>query len=195
METKPTILFLIAILFALCADAQNFVKSYSAYRAYNPSTGYQMAANQAMPIYFYDGYIKTSTGGKFVYGGSNLDGSRKYYPTQVGAPILSTQMIIISKDYSQMREIQQSSFGGMTMQIIYDYQYIGDGEEPAQRMMRGYGREYEDSNSDYTCKSCGGSGDCEYCGGTGKPSYSGETVCGICHGTGRCQGCKGKGKY
>lgn len=189
-------LLLIFLSLPLLVSAQNFVKSYSAYRCLNPATGYQTAAYMATAVYFYDDYIRTFTG-EFAYYCTNADGSRSYVPTQQGSSLLSTQMITISADYLQMREIQQSSFGGMSMQIIYDYQCIGDGDAPAKNMLNSNSSMYNEGSgsSSYTCKSCGGTGLCEYCGGSGRPTYSGESFCGICRGTGKCQGCRGKGKY
>ncbi len=196
MNMKKCILF-VFFLIPLMSDAQNFIKSYSAYRCWSPNTGTQNAANIATAVYFYDDHIRTFTG-NFIYSGRNAEDALIYVPELQGSSILSTQMIIISSDFSQMREVQQSSFGGMTIQIIYDFQYIGDGDEPAKKMATTnyfLNKDYNDEPSSYTCKSCGGTGLCQYCNGTGNPTYSGESVCGICHGTGRCQGCHGKGKY
>lgn len=181
------ILFFICLIFATIAQAQNFSKSYSAVSCYNQMGMQDCPVGMVTYIDFYDNYIYVMGLGKCNYSGINMDGSLSYTPTVQGSPILRTIGIIISKDYRRMQEIQISSMMGMTMQIVYNYQWIGDGRHAAENMMGST----PDINydEDYTCSSCNGSKRCKFCSGTGRYEYSRNGKCGVCKGTGKCQAC------
>ena len=76
MNMKKCILF-VFFLIPLMSDAQNFIKSYSAYRCWSPNTGTQNAANIATAVYFYDDHIRTFTG-NFIYSGRNAEDALIY---------------------------------------------------------------------------------------------------------------------
>ena len=86
---------------------------------------------------------------------------------------------------------------GMTLQMEYHFNYIGEGSQPAERMMGASSGQYDydDDDEAITCHSCHGSGRCKHCNGSGKYSYARDGRCGVCRGTGRCAGCDGKGFY
>ena len=85
---------------------------------------------------------------------------------------------------------------GMTMQMVYNFQWIGDGSRPAERIMSAHAPSFNnEGDGSITCHSCQGSGMCKYCQGSGRYEYGRNGRCGVCNGTGRCAGCNGKGSY
>lgn len=184
------ILFLLFVICCTCTKAQLFTKSYSAVKNYSISS---MGVIQGVPmgaqyIDFYDNYIVLwGFGNKYVYKTTNLDGSRQYVPVKpTGYPVQEVG-IIISKDCSYFKHIQQMPVMNMTVQMITEYSWIGDGAEPAQSLLNSY------SNTYVECSSCRGTGNCKFCQGTGRDEYTRNGRCGVCRGTGRCAGCNGKG--
>ncbi len=194
---------LISVMFS--GLSAQVVKSYAAFSCMSSMGPQAIPGKMAMYLTFYDGYIVTMTGEKFSYQATNSDGSRQYYPTSSGNPALSTVGILVSADRTRVREIQQSTMMGMTMQLTYEYQYIGDGSEPACQYANsggsyngatgGYSGGYSSSSRDWaTCSSCRGTGSCKLCGGTGLNAYTRNGRCGGCS-HGKCPACDGKGGY
>ncbi len=177
------------------------VKSYAATRVVG-TTGPQAVPTLAITIEYYDGYFLLNGVEKYVYRTKNYDGSMQFYPTEVGNPTLRTTDILVSKDYSYVRQFTQSFMMGMAMELVYDYTFIGDEYEAAQNYMGssagGYSGGYSGGNNsrDWAdCSACGGTGSCKYCGGSGRDEYTRNGRCGVCRGTGRCAGCDGKRGY
>ena len=196
---KKKLSFLIfALMCCLYTWAQNFTKSYGAVSC-QTSMGMQAApAGLATYITFYDDYIYYFGVGKCMYTRTNYDGSIVYTPTTQGPPALRTTAILVSKDYSRMQQVQVSTMMGMSMQMVYNYQWIGDGSHAAENLLGSGGSYYgddDDDDSPITCHSCQGSGSCKYCYGSGRNQYTRDGRCGVCRGTGRCSGCNGKGHY
>lgn len=189
---------IIFLLFAVCctyAKAQLFTKSYSAVNNYSVSS---MGVMQGVPmgaayIDFYDNHIILwGFGNKYVYKATNPDGSRQYVPvTPTGYPLQEVG-VVVSKDFSFFKHIQQMQVMNMTAQMITEYSWIGDGSEPAMEFMNGDNPTNGGYDADIICSDCQGSGVCKYCGGTGRGTAS--VLCGLCKGTKRCISCKGKGK-
>ena len=126
---------IIALMCCLYTWAQNFTKSYGAVSC-QTSMGLQAApAGLATYITFYDDYIIYFGVGKCVYTRTNYDGSVVYTPTTQGTPALRTTAILVSKDYSRMQEVQVSTIMGMSMQMVYNYQWIGDGSHAAENLL------------------------------------------------------------
>lgn len=175
--------------------AQNFTRSYGAVSCCS-STGTMMAAPSGMAAYadFYDDYVMWNGMTKFVFDGTNADGSLRFYPVRKGPTALSTIGLLFSRDYKNVREVQQSSMMGMTIQIWYDYQYLGEGSHAALNLM-GTTPDYGDTDEPIQCHSCMGSGSCRYCNGTGRNEYTRDGRCGVCRGSRKCAGCNGKGTY
>ncbi len=200
---------MVSIILPLALHGQNFVKSYMAYSCWSQKTGSSSCPNLSLIVKFYDDYIQTFNG-KFYYSETTPEGNKCYAPLQQGNPALQTIGMIVSKDYSQVREVQQSTMGGMSIQIIYDYSYLGDGAEPAMQAtpQYNYGGGYDSygsgsgGSSSLQCSGCGGTGACTGCGGTGAMKgeyyYTGGgsyvTNCPVCNGTGRCGVCHGSGR-
>ncbi|WP_300726195.1 hypothetical protein [uncultured Bacteroides sp.] len=120
--------------------------------------------NMATYIDFYDDYIVWNGFQKFVYQQTNWDGSLQFVSMTAGPSALSTVCVMVSSDYSMVREIQQSTMMGMTMQLVYDYSYIGEGAQPAinvsgSNVLNGSDRSGSNSSSS-------GSRVCSRCGGT-----------------------------
>lgn len=186
-------------IISLGCQAQN-VKSYAATSVIG-STGPQAVPPLAITIEYHDGYFLLNGGEKYIYRTKNYDGSMQYYPAAVRNTSLRTTGILISKDYSYVRQFTESNIMGMRMELVYDFSYIGDGYEPAQNYMGisngGYSRgHYHNSSRDWAdCSSCNGTGRCKYCGGSGRNAYTRDGRCGVCRGTGKCAGCNGKGGY
>lgn len=196
---KKLVLLLTLICFNIASLlAQEFTLSYGCV-GISTSMGPQAPIpGQATWIEFYDDYILVMGYEKFTYGGKNLDGSMKFWATKQGPPAMNTIGWVVSKDYSSANKVVESKMMGMTAQMVYQYQFIGEGSKPAQRMMGAssfqHGYDDEDDSS-ITCHSCHGNGACKYCHGSGRYAYSRDGRCGVCRGTGRCAGCNGKGNY
>lgn len=193
------ILSMLISIISFDMEAQKFTKSYAVVSC-NSSMGPQAPPlNMAIWIDFYDGYLVLN-GNRYRYTTTNWDGSKQYYPVAPGNAALSTIGVLVSSDYSSVREIQQSSMMGITLQISYDYSYIGEGSQPAINYSGAGARSYiygggNDSDSAKSCHSCYGSGACKLCGGSGYSQYERNGRCGGCRGTGKCAGCNGKGYY
>ncbi len=177
------------------------VKSYAATSAVS-TMGPQEVPPLAITIEFHDGYFLLNGVEKFVYRTKNYDGSMQFYPAVLGDPTLRTTGILVSEDYSYIRQFTESIMMGMRMELVYDFSYIGDGYEAAQYYMEnsngGYsgGHSHGSSSRDWAdCSSCNGTGRCKYCGGSGQDEYTRDGRCGVCRGTGRCAGCDGEGGY
>lgn len=201
MKNRFLLLFLFIILGISILRAQNFTKSYQASGCISSAGAQAAPAGMVMYIDFYSNYIKLMGYEKYVYQQTNNDGSILYSPVNSGSPALRTVGVVVAKDCSAVRVFQQSTVMGMTMQIIYDYYYIGEGSQPAVSILnalsgyRTYGGSYGGSDSSMQCSSCSGSGSCKYCYGTGRDEYTRNGRCGVCNGTGRCAGCNGRGRY
>lgn len=186
------VLFIVslALLTILNAGAQDFTKSYSCVRVLTSMGPQAPPAGMATWIEFYDDYILVGGYEKFVYSTTNFDGSMQFRATKPGPPAMNTIGWVVSKDFSSVKQVIQSSMMGMTMQMEYHFNYIGEGSHAAQNMM-GSAPSYGggDYDSDYTCSSCGGTKQCKYCNGTGYYEYGRNGRCGVCRGTGRCQAC------
>lgn len=186
------VLFIVslALLTILNAGAQDFTKSYSCVRVLTSMGPQAPPAGMATWIEFYDDYILVGGYEKFVYSTTNFDGSMQFRATKPGPPAMNTIGWVVSKDFSSVKQVIQSSMMGMTMQMEYHFNYIGEGSHAAQNMM-GSAPSYGggDYDSDYTCSSCGGTRQCKYCNGTGSYEYGRNGRCGVCRGTGRCQAC------
>lgn len=184
------IFLLLFVLYGIRVNAQNFIKSYSAVNNYSVSS---MGVVQGVPmgaqyIEFYDNYIVLwGFGNKYVYKTTNPDGSRQYVPVKPMGYPLQEVGVVVSKDFSSFRHIQQMQVMNMMAQMITEYSWIGDGAEPAQSLLNSY------SNTHIECSSCIGSGCCKFCQGTGRDDVMRDGRCGVCKGTGRCAGCDGKG--
>lgn len=183
------ILFICCLLTALIVHGQNFSKSYSAVSCYNQMGMQSCPAGMATYIDFYDDCIYVMGVGKCKYSGKNMDGSFRYTPISKGTPVLQTIGVNISSNYQNMQEIQLSTMMGMTMQIVYNYQWIGNGRHAAENLMGTTSGYYNNDPDGYICSSCNGSRQCKFCGGTGAYVYSQNGRCGVCKGTGRCQAC------
>ena len=177
--------------------AQEFTKSYGCVGV-NTTMGAQAPpVGLATWIEFYDNYIMVMGIERFNYGGTNFDGSRQYWAVRQGQPAMNTVGWLVSKNYSSVKQVVESTMMGMTMQMEYLFNYIGEGSSAAQNMLgssSGTMGDY-DYDSQITCHSCHGSGLCKHCNGSGRYSYSRDGRCGVCRGTGRCAGCDGKGSY
>ena len=186
------VLFIVslALLTIHNASAQDFTKSYGCVSVLTSMGPQAPPVGLATWIEFYDDYILIGGYEEFEYSTTNYDGSKQYVATKQGPPAMNTIGWVVSKDYSTVKQVVQSSMMGMTMQMEYGYRYIGEGSSPAQTMMESsssYGGGGYDS--DYTCSSCGGTRQCKYCNGTGYYEYGQNGRCGVCRGTGRCQAC------
>lgn len=198
---KLKCIFLLISCFCLSVgiSAQS-VKSYAAVSAVG-TTGPQAVPSLAITIEYHDGYFILNGVEKFVYRTKNYDGSMQFYPAVVGNPTLRTTGILVSKDYSYVRQFTESIMMGMRMELVYDFSYIGDGYEAAQNYMGisngsySGGHSHGDSRDWADCSSCNGTGRCKYCGGSGRDGYTRDGRCGVCRGTGRCAGCDGKRGY
>ena len=192
MYLMKRVLFIVslALLTILNAGAQDFTKSYSCVRVLTSMGPQAPPAGMATWIEFYDDYILVGGYEKFVYSTTNFDGSMQFRATKPGPPAMNTIGWVVSKDFSSVKQVIQSSMMGMTMQMEYHFNYIGEGSHAAQNMM-GSAPSYGggDYDSDYTCSSCGGTRQCKYCNGTGSYEYGRNGRCGVCRGTGRCQAC------
>lgn len=200
IKLKSICLWICMFIIFMDCHAQD-VKSYAAVSAMG-STGPQAVPTLAITIEYYDGYFLLNGIEEYVYKTENYDGSMQYYPTVVGSPTLRTTGILVSEDYSYVRQFTESIMMGMKMELVYDFAYIGDGYEAAQNYMGisngGYsgGHSHGNSSRDWSdCSSCNGSGRCKYCGGSGRDAYTRDGRCGVCRGTGKCAGCDGKGGY
>lgn len=195
---KVIILMVIGVMCCLHAWTQNFTKSYSAVSCQTNMGLRSAPSGLATYVSFYDDYIVFFGVGKCLYTRTNYDGSVLYTPISQGMPTLKTTGILVSADYTRIQQIYTSYMMGMTMQMAYNFQWIGDGTQPAERIMSAsvprFYNENEGDNS-ITCHSCNGSGMCKYCQGSGRYEYGRNGKCGVCNGTGRCAGCNGKGNY
>lgn len=181
---------MLSLAFAFNATAQDFTKSYGCVSVQTSMGPQAPPAGMATWIEFYDDYIMVGGINKFTYDGNNYDGTRRYVATRQGPPALNTIGWLVSKDYSAVKQVVQSTMMGMTLQMEYYYNYIGEGSHPAQNMM-GSASSYSGGgyDSDYTCSSCMGTRQCKFCSGTGMYEYGQNGRCGVCRGTGRCQAC------
>lgn len=173
------------------------IKGYAVTKVMS-SMGSQAVPTLAIVIEYYDGYLLLNGVEKFVYRTKNYDGSMQYYPEQYGNLALRTTGILVSSDYSIVRQFTQSSFMNMTMELVYDYSFIGDGYEAAQNYMNLFSDGYSESGNtrDWSnCSSCMGTGRCKYCDGSGQDEYARNGRCGVCRGLGKCVGCDGKGGF
>lgn len=177
------------------------VKSYAVTSVVG-TTGPQAVPTLAITIEYHDGYFLLNGVEKFVYHTKNYDGSMQFYPEVAGNSALRTTGILVSQNYSYVRQFTESVMMGMRMELVYDYSYIGEGYEAAQNYMGisvgGYsgGHLHGNNSRDWAnCSSCAGTGQCKYCGGSGRDEYTRNGRCGVCRGTGRCVGCEGKGGY
>ncbi len=201
MKTFKFILLLICTLGISNSAYSQTVRSYGAISV-TGTMGPQSVPHLAISIEYHDGYILLNGYEKYVYRATNYDGSMQYYPVSSGDPTLRTTGILISGDYSYVRQFSESIMMGMRMELVYDFSFIGNGYEAAQNYMGtnsgGYygGSSYGNSSRDWAnCSSCGGAGRCSYCGGSGRDSYTSTGRCEVCRGTGKCAGCDGKGGY
>ena len=193
---KRVLIIILMTLVVSSLSAQNFTKSYSCVSVATSMGPQAPPASLATWIEFYDDYIMVMGMERFRYGGRNPDGSLKYWATKQGMPALNTIGWVVSSNYSSVKQVVQSTMGGMTMQMEYDYNYIGEGEYAAQSMMGGADSGGWDSDDEpLTCQTCYGSGACKYCNGSGRDPYMRDGRCGVCRGTRRCSGCNGKGTY
>lgn len=195
-NSKLYVLLACVLCMSFMGNAQ-IVKSYAATGVVGPN-GPQAAPTLAITIEYYDGCLLLNGVEKYVYRAKNYDGSMQFYPEVIGNPALRTTGILVSGDYSRVRQFTESIMMGRRLEVVYDYSYIGDGYEPAQKYMGSSGGGYSGgSNSrDWEdCYSCGGSGRCKSCGGSGRYEYARDGRCGVCRGTGRCAGCDGKGGF
>ena len=177
--------------------AQNFTKSYGAVSCQGPTGMTSVPAGMATYVDFYDDYVFVMGNGKFKYYNTNYDGSKVYKAVRQGPPAMNPIAVVIAKNYSAMNLIVQSSMMGMSIQMVYNYQWIGDGSRAAENLMSAGSFSYEsfdDNNEKITCHSCQGSGLCKYCNGSGRSAYTRDGRCGVCR-NGRCAGCNGKGYY
>ena len=198
---KIFITILLSIIIVNGIQAQEMTKSYSCVGVMSSMGVQAPPSGMATWIEFYDDYIMVMGVEEFTYGGRNPDGSLKYLATKQGPPALNTIGWVITSDYSNAKQVIQSTVMGMTMQMEYHFSYIGEGSNPAQNMLgsSGYSGGYSGGNSGSShtqCLSCYGSGSCQACGGTGQSMARG----GKCHacdrtGNGKCAGCHGKGYY
>lgn len=187
-------------IISMSCQAQN-IKSYAATSVMG-TTGPQAVPTLAITIEYHDGYFLLNGVEKYIYRTKNYDGSMQYYPAVVGNPTLRTTGILVSKDYSYVRQFTESIMMGMKMELVYDYSYIGDGYEAAQNYM-GFsngsysgGHSHSNSSRDWAdCSICNGTGRCKNCGGSGRDAYTRDGRCGVCRGTGKCAGCNGKRGY
>lgn len=175
-------------------------KSYACVSCYGP-TGMLTTPTLSVYVTFYDGYIIVNGSSRFNYTMTNYDGSMQFYPSV--RDNAGTVGMLVSGDLSMVRQITQSATFGMPMQMTYNYQYLGEGSQPALAYMginstpsvpsynsgASSGRDWAD------CSICGGTGRCKYCGGSGHDSSTRNGRCGVCLGTGRCSGCDGKRGY
>lgn len=195
MKTR-IILSIICVLCGLQVWAQKTTKSYSAISC-QTNMGLRAApSGLATYVHFYDDYIEFFGVGKCLYSRTNYDGSVLYTPISQGMPALRTTGILVSADCKNIQQIMLSSMMGMTMQMVYNFQWIGDGSRPAERIMSAHAPSFNnEGDGSITCHSCQGSGMCKYCQGSGRYEYGRNGRCGVCNGTGRCAGCNGKGSY
>ena len=195
MKTK-VVLSIICVLCCLQVWAQNSTKSYSAISC-QTNMGLRAApSSYATYVHFYDDYIEFFGVGKCLYTRTNYDGSVLYTPLSQGIPALRTTGILVSADCKKIQQIMLSSMMGMTMQMVYNFEWIGDGSRPAERIMSVRAPSYSnEGDGSITCHSCQGSGMCKYCQGSGRYANARNGRCGVCIGTGRCAGCDGKGSY
>ena len=195
---KRVFLLSFCVLCCIYAWSQNSTKSYGAVSC-QTSMGLRAApSGLATYIHFYDDYIDFFGVGKCLYTKTNYDGSVLYTPISQGIPALRTVGILVSEDYKMVQQVIVSSMMGMTMQSVYNFQWIGDGTRAAENIMSAHNPQYyggSGESSTLTCHSCQGSGMCKYCHGSGRYTYSQNGNCGVCYGTGRCSGCDGKGRY
>lgn len=195
---KLLFLVLLSAAFNCKATAQEFTKSYGCVRVLTSMGPQAPPAGMATWIEFYDDYILVMGYEKFVYSTTNFDGSMQFLATKSGPPAMNTIGWVVSEDFSSVKQVVQSNMMGMTMQMEYHFNYIGEGSHAAQNLMgagsSNYG--YDDGDDEpITCLSCYGSGACSNCNGSGQYAYSRDGRCGVCRGTGRCAGCNGKGIY
>lgn len=191
------ILFFLCICYLSIATYAQTTKSYAVTRVIG-SNGPQAVPTMAMTIEFHDGYLLLNGIEKYNYSAKNYDGSIQYVPATYSNPTLRTTGILVSNDYSVVRQFTQSSIMGMKIELIYDYMYLGDGYEPAQNYISSSSGNYSgnDNTRDWSdCSSCGGSGRCKYCDGSGRDEYTRDGRCGVCRGKGKCVGCDGKGGF
>lgn len=186
--------------FFFCTSQE--IVSYALTRSYSPQTGGSLpcSINNSLYLVFEDNTVTHPLYGTLYATQSNYDGSTVYSPLYSENGALYLQGLVVSQDHRQIREISASSMMGMTLQMISEYSYIGDGKEPALNYSGASARAFISGNPDpgyqnITCHSCGGSGVCKYCGGSGKDQYTSNGRCGVCNGRGRCAGCDGKGSY
>lgn len=196
---RKVFMIMLSLAFYFNAIAQDFTKSYSCVSVQTSMGPQAPPAGMATWIEFYDDYIMVDGINKFTYDGDNYDGTQRYVATRQGPPALNTIGWLVLKDYSAVKQVVQSTMMGMTLQMEYYYNYIGEGSHPAQNMMGGASSSYDygsdDADEPITCHSCHGSGTCSNCNGSGQYAYSRNGRCGVCKGTGRCAGCSGKGTY
>lgn len=201
MKNSKLYVLLMCVLCISFMGQAKVVKSYAATSVFG-TTGPQAVPTLAITIEYYDGYFLMNGVEKYVYRATNYDGSMQFYPAEVGNPSMRTTGILVSNDYSHVRQFSESIMMGRRLELVYDYSYIGDGYEAAQNYMGTYGGGYSGGYSNrgnsrewHNCSSCVGTGRCKSCGGSGRYEYARDGRCGVCRGTGRCAGCDGKGGW
>lgn len=181
---------------SIFANAQ-IVKSYAAINVVG-TTGPQTVPRLAITIAYDNVCLILNGVEKYVFRSTNFDGSMLYIPAVSGNPALRTTAILVSNDHSYIRQFTQSCVMGMTLELVYDYAFIGNGHEPAYNYMgstSGIPLINSDTRDWADCYSCGGSGMCKNCGGSGRDEYTRSGKCGVCRGSGKCPGCDGKRGY
>ena len=132
---KLLCLIVLASLFVCKVSAQDFTKSYGCTQVLTTMGVQAPPIGMATWIEFYDDYILVFGREKFVRNGTNPDGSIRYLATRQGMPAMNVIGWVVSRDYSAVKEVIESTMMGMTMQMEYHFTYIGEGSEPAQSMM------------------------------------------------------------
>lgn len=143
--------------------------SYGLISCYSPQTGLVSGGGNVISLTIGDGYIVHPLYGKLYEGQTNYDGSVAYYPSGfAGTAMAQLQGILISSDLQRMEEHMTSSYGGMTLQMIYTYTNAGeDGGRYAQSWSNAVAASNDASHDGEIRKKSRNSGSCSRCHGTG----------------------------
>lgn len=173
-------------------------KSYMYIHSINAQTG-EMTSVGTLPhvtyYTFYDDYVVSGLGRKYVRVGYNQDGSISYSsPPNVNISMADVVEIVVSSDYGQVIEVMNSTFMGMTLSIYSYYKYVGEGKDAAFQNAE----TNRSINSQNDRRRSHESGTCSSCDGTGVnpiPNSGGSRTSWVAHYNSSGSKCPYCGKY